>query len=495
MGYVLLLTTFAVCFGSSSLIGYNLGVVNLPGDLIKAYMKDAWKLNDNQLEVSYGQVSGVFVIAAAIGAFSCGWVADGLGRRNSLMLNNIIGIIGALMCAPCVKTKQPGLLFGGRFLSGLNSGITIGVASLYLTEIAPLNLRGFIGACHQLAVTMGIVISYCATIKQAFNTDTLWPLAIAIGAIPPAVSCFLLPMCPESPRYLYLIKNREEDAKKAYARLNPEGVDMFTAEMREEAEAAKKQPEFKFMQLFKQPDLRLPVAIAVLIQVLQQLSGINAWTHTIAYTRLDEPRQIWSASVKEAQIQYFVMAIGVLNVVCTIVALPLLERAGRRTLLLWPTFVLGVTLLLLTVMVCILDSKPENQKEPYAVGCVVLLFIYIACFAVGLGPIPALIVAELFRQGPRTAAYSLSQSVQWLCNLMVLLTFPVLNKTMKGYVYLPFFGVVVVCWMFFFVFMPETKNKTFDEIAKAFASNSNVSNSAQYYRSGSKRPTLLSRFE
>ncbi|KAL7062833.1 hypothetical protein AAHC03_0271 [Spirometra sp. Aus1] len=392
------------------------------------------------------------------------------------------------MCAPCVKTKQPNLLFGGRFLSGLNSGITIGVASLYLTEIAPLNLRGFIGACHQLAVTMGIVISYCATIKQAFNTAELWPLAIGIGAIPPALSCFLLPMCPESPRYLYLIKQREEDAKNAYARLSPEGVDMFTAEMREEAEAAKKQPEFKFMQLFKQPDLRLPVAIAVLIQVLQQLSGINA---VVA----NSSTMLKSASVQEEQIQYFVVAIGVLNVICTIVALPLLERAGRRTLLLWPTFVLGVTLLLLTVMVCILDSKPDNQKEPYAVGCVVLLFVYIACFAVGLGPIPALIVAELFRQGPRTAAYSLSQSVQWLCNLMVLLTFPVLNKTMKGYVYLPFFAVVVVCWMFFFIFMPETKNKTFDEIAKALASNNNVSNSTQYYRPGNKQPAIPSRFE
>ncbi|VDN11514.1 unnamed protein product [Dibothriocephalus latus] len=454
--------------------------------MIKAFMQEVWNLDDNKKEIYYGAVSGVFVIAAAMGAFSCGTLADCLGRRNSLMLNHLIAIAGAIISAPCVKMNQPYLLFAGRFVSGINSGITIGVASLYLTEIAPLNLRGFIGACHQLAVTMGILLSYGTTTKATFQTPKLWPLAIGVGAIPPAICCFLLPLCPESPRYLHLIKNKEEAAKQACARLNPDGVDMFLAEMREEAAAAKNAPEFKFMQLFKQPDLRLPVIIAVLIQVLQQLSGINA---VVANSNL----MLQGASVKDDQREYFVIGLGVLNVVCTIIALPLLERAGRRTLLLWPTFVLGITLLLLTVMMQLMESKPDDKKGPYAVGCIVLLFLYLACFAVGLGPIPAMIVSELFRQGPRTAAYSLSQGVQWLCNFLVLISFPILNKTMKGYVYLPFFGVVAVCWLFFFVVMPETKNKTFDEIAKALASNSNVNNPLQYYRRERRRGSFLPR--
>lgn len=133
------------------------------------------------------------------------------------------------------------------------------------------------------------------------------------------------------------------------------------------------------------------------------------------------------AQVPEEQLEYFVLGSGILNVVCTILALPLLERAGRRTLLLWPTLGLAVTLLLQTIIVNILNSKPEAEQTPFAIAAAVLVFVYIACFAVGLGPIPALIVAEIFRQEPRGAAYSLSQGVQWSSNLLVLATFPSLN--------------------------------------------------------------------
>ncbi len=134
-----------------------------------------------------------------------------------------------------------------------------------------------------------------------------------------------------------------------------------------------------------------------------------------------------SAKVDPSQMEYFVTGLGVLNVVCTIVALPLLERAGRRTLLLWPTLLLGLCLLMQTIVVTLVRSKPEEEQAPFATLAVVIVYVYLGCFAVGLGPIPAMIVAEIFRQGPRTAAYSVSQGVQWLCNLIVLATFPPLN--------------------------------------------------------------------
>ncbi|KAL7062834.1 hypothetical protein AAHC03_0270 [Spirometra sp. Aus1] len=461
-------SVFITCLGSSFLIGYNLGIVNLPANEIKDFLEreiilkhqtGAWLTKD----FLYAQVSSVFVLAAAMGAFSCGWVADFLGRRNSLLVNNLIGIVGSVLSGLCVVVGHPALLYVGRFFSGINSGITIGVASIYLTEIAPRNLRGMIGACHQLAVTMGIFVAYLATLTQALNDAQKWPLAIGIGAIPPVISCIFFPFCPESARYIYLLKNREEEARVAFQRVNAsENVDMFIAEMREEADVARNQPKFKFVQLFKQRDLRMPVLIAVLIQVLQQLSGINA---VVANSSL----MLQTASVPESQLQYYVLGTGFLNVICTIVALPLLERAGRRTLLLWPTLILGLTLLLQTIMVSVINSKPSDEQGPFAIVSAVLVFVYIGSFAVGLGPIPALIVAEIFRQGPRGAAYSLSQSIQWLCNLIVLFSFPSLNESMKGYVYLPFLVVVVVCWVFFFLFMPETKNRTFDEVARDLA--------------------------
>lgn len=134
-----------------------------------------------------------------------------------------------------------------------------------------------------------------------------------------------------------------------------------------------------------------------------------------------------AAKVDPSMLAYFVIGIGALNVICTIVALPFLEKAGRRTLLLWPTLLLGLTLLMQTIVVNIVRAKPADQQAPLALTSVVIVYLYVACFAVGLGPIPAMIVSEIFLQGPRTAAYSLSQGTQWLCNLMVLASFPPLN--------------------------------------------------------------------
>lgn len=146
-----------------------------------------------------------------------------------------------------------------------------------MTEIAPTIYRGAIGACHQLAVTLGIVIGYILTMSHTLNTDTLWPVACACTAIPAVISLFLLPMCPESPRFIFLKTSNEDLTRKAFSRINQmESVDVFIKELQDELESSKKEPKFKFGQLFTQKDLRMPLLIACLIQIMQQLSGINA---------------------------------------------------------------------------------------------------------------------------------------------------------------------------------------------------------------------------
>ncbi|CAH8613089.1 unnamed protein product [Dicrocoelium dendriticum] len=458
--WTLSLAVLMATFGSPFLIGYNLAILNLPGPYIEMFLgRTILHLAENQTtdgpinpEFLYAQVSTTYVVASAIGAFGSGWVAEILGRRNGLLFNHPFAILGAILCALCVHTNQPVLLFIGRFILGLNCGITTGVAPMYLTEVAPSRLRGAVGACNQLGIAMGIVVAYVVTLTETLNH------------IPAAISLLVLPFCPESPRFLMMKRNDEAGARKAFKQLNSkEDVDTFICELRKDVEQAKSQPEFKFTQLFTQRDLRMPMLIACVIQLFQQLSGINA---VICYSAT----MLNMTGIEKHYIQYCVLAIGMVNLVVTIISLMLLERAGRRTLLLWPTIAVAVALLLMTVTVNVgadTDSKSVEQAMGICSTCLILVFI--CGYALGLGPVPALIVSEIFRQGPRAGAYSISQCLLWLSNLIVLGGYPNIAKAIKGYSFLPFLVVVVICWVFFYFFMPETRNRSFDEVARELA--------------------------
>ncbi|KAL3311614.1 hypothetical protein Ciccas_009801 [Cichlidogyrus casuarinus] len=419
------------------------------------------KLDDSVL--LYALANAIFVVGAAIGAFMSGWIANILGRRGGLLANHSTAIIGSILVGPCYYMNSMSMFYIGRMFSGLNCGVSSGVASMFLTEIAPRRFRGAIGACHQLAITLGIVASYVITMNWSLNQHNCWSIAYAVGGIPAVISLIILPFCPESPRFLFLRRNNEEAARKAFMKLNhADDADMFIGELREEQEIAKQQPKFRFIKLFVQRDLRMPVILAVLIQVMQQLSGINA---VMAYSS----QILKTAGIPLEYNQICVVVIGIINVAATIVSLPLIERLGRRALILWPTFGLAWTLLFLVIFVNLVDHTEGSVKKSMGIVSALLIFLYIICFAMGLGPMAGLIVSEIFRTEPRGAAYSLSQCIQWLANLVVMLTFPSVNAAIKGYTFLPFLVAVVCIWVVFFLFMPETKNRTFDEVATDLA--------------------------
>ena len=143
-----------------------------------------------------------------------------------------------------------------------------------------------------------------------------------------------------------------------------------------------------------------------------------------------------AAGVTPDLVQYFVLGIGVWNVLVTIVSLPLLERIGRRTLLLWPSVAVGVSLIILTLTVNLVASSSGTLKTMLSVISVADCYLYMTAFALGLGPIPGLIVAEVTRQDSRAAAYSLSQALQWISNIIVVSTYPSLDVS---------YEVIVIC--------------------------------------------------
>ncbi|XP_046369787.2 solute carrier family 2, facilitated glucose transporter member 1-like [Haliotis rufescens] len=512
--FTLILSITIAVFGNSFLYGYQIGVVNTPSHIIKdfynatyyerrggnwssiqAYASYLEGLNKTisdsnasttpgpaektpadfgadeslllekwELELLWSSTVAAFVFFGMVGAFLALKVADTVGRKRGMVVITFIMFLAAILGGITVIAKSPECLIVSRVLVGLHSGLNITLVPLYLTEIAPKKIRGAVGTCHQLAITLGILSSQILGMTELFGTVDLWPLLFAFNAIPSLVCLLVLPFCPESPRWMLISKNREEEAKTAMQKLRGyDNVEDEMGEMRAEAKKSRNAKNFTLKDLLTTPELRMPTVIACVGQISQQWSGINV---VMSYSSFIFAQ----ANVSATQIPYVIVGTGFVNVVTAIVAVPLMEKLGRRPLLLWPMCVMAGSFVLMTIFLQLqFDLSLKASHSTFAMICIVLMHLYIVGFALGLGPIPFTIVAEIFRQESRAAAMSLSVACNWICNFILMWTFPFLRDGLEAYTYLLFVVILVAAIIFIFFFVPETKNKTIDEIVSSIA--------------------------
>lgn len=312
--------------------GYNTGVINAPEANIENFMKDVYKsrygedIQDDAVKVLYSVAVSIFAIGGMLGGFCGGMIANRFGRKGGLLLNNLLGIVGAVLMG-CTKLFQLyEFLFLGRFIIGVNCGLNTSLVPMYISEIAPLNLRGGLGTVNQLAVTVGLLLSQVLGIEQILGTDEGWPMLLGLAVCPPILQLVLLPWCPESPRYLLITKQWEEEARRALRRLRASNqVEEDIEEMRAEERAQQAEATISMLQLICSPTLRSPLIIGVVMQLSQQLSGINAvfYYSTLLFV---------SSGLTEESAKFATIGIGAIMVGMTLVSIPLMDRTGRRTL-------------------------------------------------------------------------------------------------------------------------------------------------------------------
>ncbi|KAJ8915802.1 hypothetical protein NQ315_004614 [Exocentrus adspersus] len=427
--------------------GYNTGVINAPQGNIQNFMKDVYKgrygqdVNDDYVKLLYSIAVSIFAIGGMLGGILGGFVANKFGRKRRFAAKQRLGnnwgvcnvvyknsqlVRDAIFWQICYRgqlcpeqqtfelvKKDPNVLV---FPYGLNTSLV----PMYISEISPLNLRGGLGTVNQLAVTVGLLLSQVLGIEQILGTNDGWPLLLGLAVCPALLQLVLLPICPESPRYLLITKQWEEEARKALRRLRASNaVEEDIEEMRAEERAQQAEASISMWQLICSPTLRMPLIIGIVMQLSQQLSGINA----VFYYSTDLFK---NAGLTAESAKFATNGIGCIMVFMTLISIPLMDKTGRRTLHLYGLGGMFIFSICITISFLIKEffGYVQEMIDWMSYLSVFSTLGFVTFFALGPGSIPWMITAELFSQGPRPAAMSIAVLVNWMANFVVGIGFP-----------------------------------------------------------------------
>ncbi|GAA6107305.1 solute carrier family 2, facilitated glucose transporter member 1-like [Tachysurus ichikawai] len=459
----LMMSVGAAVIGSLQ-FGYNTGVINAPQVIIEDFYNETWfaryseHIPPNSLTTLWAISVAIFSVGGIFGSFSVGLFVNRLGRRNSMLVANILAFVAAALMGFSKLAASWEMLIFGRLVVGLYSGLSTGFVPMYVGEIAPTALRGALGTLHQLGIVIGILMAQVLGIKSIMGNATMWPFLLGFTFIPALIQCALLPFCPESPRFLLIIQNEENKAKTVLKKLRgTEDVGDDIQEMKEESRQMMREKKVTIMELFRSPLYRQPILVAIMLQLSQQFSGINA----VFY---------YSTSIfKKAGVSqpvYATIGAGVVNTVFTVVSLFVVERAGRRSLHLIGLMGMAVSAVCMTIAMALTEKVAALSYVS-----IVAIFVFVAFFEIGPGPIPWFIVAELFSQGPRPAAFAVAGFSNWTANFIVGMGFQYVEQLTGPYVFIIFTVLLLIFFIFTYFKVPETKGRTFDEISAGFRQN------------------------
>ncbi|XP_068053991.1 solute carrier family 2, facilitated glucose transporter member 9-like isoform X1 [Anomalospiza imberbis] len=467
--FPLLSVTLLVSFGSSMLYGYNLAVVNSPAEHIKAFYNTTWSqryghgLGPAPLTLLYALTVSIFALGGLVGSLLVGVLVERYGRNGALSRSALLVLLAGGFMGFSRELGSPEMVIIGRSITGLHSGICLSVVPLYLGEIAPKNLRGFLGLMPTIFICLGVFSAQVLGLPELLGKDRFWPLFLSVVVVPASLQLLLLHCFPESPRYLLIERNDICGATKALHRfLGSPDVQDVIEEMKEEQRSLSSMEVVSVWQLLRDCSVRWQTLSVAVVNAGMQLSGIDAiWFYTNTIFE--------NAGIPVSQIPYTTMGTGAIEVVAGLIGCFTIERVGRRPLIITGFCAMGVCSAGITISLLLQAALPWMRYV--SVACVVGI---IAGFCMGPAGVPFLMTAELFMQSHRPAAYIVGGSLNWLCNFTVGFIFPFLQMSAGAFCYLVFCGVCLLVALYVYLVIPETKNKTFMEISHIFATRRSV---------------------
>lgn len=435
------------------LFGFDTGVISgaLP------FMQSDLNISESEVE----NITTFALIGAMVGALVSGYVSDLIGRKRIILVAAIIFLFGSIGCG--MANGVSGLMAARIFL-----GVGIGVASfstpLYLAEISPASIRGTLVSMFQLLITVGILGAFLSDSAIADDTNaSCWRTMFYVGVIPAIILLVGMFFLPESPRWL-LSKGRETEALKIMEKI--EDPTVIAEEVNKmKLDIAQTKEEMSIAETFRQKWMFYPLMLAVLIMFFQQAVGIN----TVIYYG---PSIFQKAGYESGEAALMAqVSVGVVNVIFTIASLFLIDKLGRRKL-----FFLGMAGMVVTLLMIaygFISLADDGANGQYLV--VTSMLLYIAFFAVSMGPLGWLIITEVFPIKVRGVGSSIGSLANWGFNSLIVWTFyksiGAFTNAFDGnesygtagvFTMFAIIALIGIVWGYFF--LPETKGKKLDEI-------------------------------
>ncbi len=413
------------------LFGYDTGVVGgvLPN------ISDDFGLHT---PFTKGLVVAMLLAGAAIGALAAGRVADQLGRRRTIFLTSIVFVVGLLASS---LTPVLWLFWVSRFVIGVGVGSASFVVPMYIGEVAPPERRGALVSLNQLSITSGILASELIAYGLAGHGD--WRISVGLALLPAVVLGLGVLREPESPAWL-LRQGRQDDARSVLHSLR-ESEQQVEDEINAIRKVTREEEKGSSSELLRR-GLRPALILGVVIAVVQQITGIN----TVIYFA---PTVLQQAGLGQSASLLALVIVGATNVLMTVVAIRLIDRVGRRALL------IGGMSVMIIGLAALAASFGIGVSGSGAVFATVALAVYVGAFAVSLGPVAWLLIAEIFPLRVRGQAASVATMSNWAANLVVAVSYlSIIAAIGEVGTFSLYAGITALSLVYVILKVPETKN-------------------------------------
>jgi len=433
--FIYVSTLFAAIGGL--LFGYDTGVIS--GAIL--FIRQEFLLTARQTEL----VIGVISIGAVVGAVLAGPLCDYFGRKKIVLSSSLLFVLSAVALAISTTVAE---LVWGRFVVGIAIGISSTTAPLYIAELSSREHRGALVTINQLAITIGILLAFF--IGAVFASTGSWRTMFALAAVPAAVQFVGMLFLPESPRWL-LKKNRGIEARAILMRVRDNASDVEKEVDHIQKNISTEGDSWK--DLFA-PSVRKALLVGVGVTVIQQVTGVNCMLY-YAPTIFE-----FSGFASASSAILATAGVGLVNVIMTFVAIWLLDRVGRKPLLLvglagmiFSLFMLGLSFLI-----------PDIANLQGFISSASLM-IYVGFFAFSLGPVGFLLNSEIYPLKVRGRAMGLAICMNWFANFLVTSSFlSFLSFFGKAGTFWLYAAIGLIGWLFIMRKVPETKGKSLEEI-------------------------------